>query len=106
MTTTLAPAPSRATHSSWSSTDLPDPDLLQIAMLWLPAPFSNGDHQQSCTRRPTRRRWGQVRQRYSPSNREILAAVVENTVRLHKRRVGKESGRKLRLRGEENRIIK
>src|SRR3546814_8007509 len=25
MTTTLAPAPRRAAHSSWSSTDLPDP---------------------------------------------------------------------------------
>src|SRR3546814_3054554 len=79
MTTTCAPAPRSAAHISWSSTDLPEPDLPQIATLWLPASFSNGDQKKGCPRRPTNSRCGWTLPRYSPCMGAILAAVVDRS---------------------------
>src|SRR3546814_15900880 len=98
MTTTCAPAPRSAAHISWSSTDLPDPDLPQIATLWLPASFSNGDQKKGWPRRPTKSRCGWTLTRYSPCMGARLAAVVDSTVlqllrrskRSEERRVGTE----------------
>ena len=86
MTTTLAPAPRRLAHSSCRSTDLPEPDLPQIATLWLPASFSNGDQKNGCPRLPISSKCGSGPPKNSPCIGAILAAVVDSIVRMRFKR--------------------